>query len=127
MNFVEGTRFKTEKHQQQKSQFTHLLKPKAGGLAFALSAMGDHIHKLVNVSIYYPHKIPTYWEYISGQVKDVHVHIEVTDIPAEMRGDYIKDRAFKIAFQEQLNHIWQEKDQILNQLAQKNTENHKVR
>ena len=120
MNFVEGTRFKTGKHQQQKSQFKHLLKPKSGGLAFALSAMGDQIHKLVNVTICYPHKIPSYWEYISGQVKDVHVHIEVTNIPAEMRGDYMKDRAFKIAFQEQLNHIWQEKDKMLNMLTQKN-------
>lgn len=126
MNFVEGTRFKTEKHQQQNSQFKHLLKPKAGGLAFALSAMGEHINKLVNVSIYYPDKVPSYWEYISGQMKEVHVHITVTEIPAEMRGDYMTDRAFKIAFQEQLNLIWQEKDQTLALLAKNNKVNQKV-
>ncbi|MEI6860555.1 MAG: acyltransferase [Shewanella sp.] len=119
MNFVEGTRFKAEKHRQQNSEFKHLLKPKAGGLAFALSAMGEHIHRLVDVSIYYPDKVPTYWEYISGQVKEVHVHISVSEIPATMRGDYIKDREFKIAFQKQLNQFWLEKDQTLESLAKK--------
>lgn len=118
MNFVEGTRFNPSKHSKQNSPFNHLLKPKAGGMAFALSAMGEHIHKLVNVSIYYPDKVPSYWEYISGQVDEVRVHIEVTNISEELRGDYIKDRQFKIQFQEQLNQIWQQKDRVLSQLAQ---------
>lgn len=126
MNFVEGTRFKADKHRQQNSQFKHLLKPKAGGLAFALSAMGEHIHKLVDVSIYYPEKVPSYWDYISGQVKEVHVHINVSEIPAAMRGDYMKDREFKIAFQEQLNQLWLKKDQTLELLAQEKTVNQKV-
>ncbi|MCL1063294.1 acyltransferase [Shewanella benthica] len=126
MNFVEGTRFKADKHRKQNSQFKHLLKPKAGGLAFALSAMGEHIHKLVDVSIYYPDKVPTYWDYISGQVKEVHVHISVSEIPAAMRGDYMKDREFKIAFQEQLNQLWLKKDKTLDLLAQEKTVNQKV-
>jgi len=126
MNFVEGTRFKSHKHTKQNSQFSHLLKPKAGGLAFALSAMGEHIHKLVDVSIYYPEKVPTYWDYISGQVTEVHVHIKVSEIATEMRGDYMKDREFKISFQEQLNKIWREKDQRLEQFAQQHNENQKV-
>ncbi|SQH74122.1 putative endonuclease [Shewanella benthica] len=125
MNFVEGTRFKADKHRQQNSQFKHLLKPKAGGLAFALSAMGEHIHKLVDVSIYYPEKVPTFWEYISGQVKEVHVHISVSEIPAAMRGDYMKDRKFKIAFQEQLNQLWLEKDKTLDLLAKEKPANPK--
>lgn len=121
MNFVEGTRFHPGKHKKQNSPFTHLLKPKAGGMAFALSAMGEHIHKLVNVSIYYPGKVPTYWEFISGQVDEIKVHIEVSEIGDSLRGDYIKDREFKIEFQNQLNQIWQQKDQVLTQLAQADT------
>ena len=50
MNFVEGTRFTQAKHDKQASPFTHLLKPKAGGMAFVLSAMGEHLHKLIAVS-----------------------------------------------------------------------------
>lgn len=35
INFLEGTRFTRAKHAQQLSPYQHLLKPKAGGLAFA--------------------------------------------------------------------------------------------
>lgn len=113
MNFVEGTRFSQAKHNKQQSPFTHLLKPKAGGMAFALSAMGEQINKLVDVTIYYPGRVPSYWEYICGALNDVHVHIKISDIPQNMRGDYLKDREFKIDFQEQLNQIWLNKDQQL--------------
>lgn len=118
MNFVEGTRINPTKHQKQASPFQHLLKPKAGGMAFALSAMGEHINKLVNVTIYYPEKVPSFWEYICGQTKHIKVDIQVSDIPETMRGDYINDRQFKIDFQEQLNQIWRQKDQQLSQYKQ---------
>ncbi|SGZ02414.1 Acyltransferase family protein [Moritella viscosa] len=118
MNFVEGTRLTTEKHNKQNSPFKHLLKPKAGGLAFALSALGYHIHKIVDVAIYYPGQTPTFWQYLCGEVKDVHVHIRVSDIDDKMRGDYQKDRAFKIGFQQHLNQLWIEKDAILETMAQ---------
>ncbi|MCL1126731.1 acyltransferase [Shewanella surugensis] len=126
MNFVEGTRFHSSKHEKQASPFTHLLKPKAGGMAFALSAMGEYIHKLVDVTIYYPEGSPTYWEYISGKVKHVNVHISVTDIDDKMRGDYTKDRQFKIDFQAQLNTIWKQKDQQLITMVQQEKQNKEV-
>ena len=115
MNFVEGTRFSQSKHDKQSSPFQHLLKPKAGGMAFALSAMGEHINKLVNVTIYYPEKVPSFWEYLCGQTTHIKVDIKITDIPQTMRGDYINDRQFKIDFQEQLNRFWFNKDQQLQQ------------
>ena len=40
-NFLEGTRFTRAKHDEQQSPFRHLLKPKAGGIAFVLDAMGE--------------------------------------------------------------------------------------
>ncbi|MFH2064289.1 MAG: acetyltransferase [Pseudomonadota bacterium] len=46
MNFAEGTRFTPQKHKQQQSPFTYLLKPKAGGIAFALSAMGGLVSEI---------------------------------------------------------------------------------
>ncbi|WP_350432416.1 acyltransferase [Shewanella sp. H8] len=117
MNFVEGTRFTAAKHDKQESPFQHLLKPKAGGMAFALSAMGEHINKLVNVTIYYPDIVPTYWQYICGGLSEVRVDIKITDIPQRMRGDYMKDREFKIDFQEQLNQLWIDKDKQLDMFA----------
>ncbi|MCH1931445.1 acyltransferase [Shewanella sp. A25] len=117
MNFVEGTRFTHEKYHKQNSPFQHLLKPKAGGMAFALSAMGDQIHKLVDVAIYYPGKVPSFWDLLTGKLPKVKVHIKVSDIEPSMRGDYMADREFKIRFQEKLNDIWVEKDNVISQLA----------
>ncbi|MDO2157373.1 acyltransferase, partial [Escherichia coli] len=49
-NFLEGTRFTRAKHDEQQSPFRHLLKPKAGGIAFVLDAMGEQLKTLVNVT-----------------------------------------------------------------------------
>ncbi|QYK01189.1 acyltransferase [Shewanella psychrotolerans] len=117
MNFVEGTRFRPEKHKKQNSEFKHLLKPKAGGMAFALSAMDGKIHKLIDVSIYYPGQTPSYWDYISGKVKQIRVDIKVSEIAPTMRGDYMNDREFKIGFQNELNQIWKQKDLTIEKLA----------
>ncbi|MBR9728179.1 acyltransferase [Shewanella intestini] len=116
MNFVEGSRFSAKKHAKQASPYQHLLKPKAGGMAFALSMLGEHIDKIVNITIHYPNKVPSYWEYICGQLDDVTVDIQIMDIPTSMRGDYINNREFKIKFQEQLTQIWEEKDTKLTAL-----------
>ena len=43
LNFLEGTRFTTEKKIKQNSPYTNLLKPKVGGFAYALAAMDGKI------------------------------------------------------------------------------------
>lgn len=116
MNFIEGTRFTTEKHVQSKSPFEHLLRPKAGGIGFALSAMGEHLTKLVNVTIYYPEGIPSFLDFISGRIEQVYVDINIQDIPQEVMGDYINDKQFKHSFQKWLNEQWQEKDNLISEL-----------
>jgi len=118
MNFVEGTRFTHEKHSQQNSTFTHLLKPKAGGIAFALDAMNGQLDTLVNVTIYYPQGIPTFWQFISGQVQQVQVQITTQDINASYIGDYSNDKAFQTNFQHWVNELWVNKDQELDLLKQ---------
>ena len=52
MNFLEGTRFTQHKHDEQQSPFTYLLKPKAGGMAFAMSAMGEQFRSVLDVTIH---------------------------------------------------------------------------
>ncbi|WP_448247747.1 acyltransferase [Thalassotalea agariperforans] len=118
MNFIEGTRFTDEKHQKQQSPFQHLLRPKAGGIAYALDAMGQHLTKLVNVTIHYPDGIPTFADFLCGKVKAVNVDIEVLPIPEEMIGDYFNDKKFKQSFQQWLNVQWQEKDKKLSEYNQ---------
>jgi 1-acyl-sn-glycerol-3-phosphate acyltransferase len=117
MNFLEGTRFEVSKHQYQLSPFQHLLKPKAGGISFVLNAMGEHLHKLLDVTIYYPKGSPSFWDYISGKVHDIKVRVRVLPIERQWIGDY-EDPAFRAQFQQWVNQLWHDKDKQLIELEQ---------
>lgn len=118
MNFIEGTRFTQEKHQKQKSPFQRLLKPKAGGIGFVLQAMKGNLSKVVNVTIYYPEGTPTFIDFLSGKVNQVHIAIETQDIDESLKGDYVNDRAYKIQFQKWVNQLWLDKDKKMLQLEE---------
>ena len=117
MNFVEGTRFTRDKHDKQQSPYHNLLKPKAGGAAFVLGAMGEQLHKILDITIYYPKGIPTFWDYISGKVRDITVQIKVLPITPELLGDY-NDNQYRERFQQWINQLWQQKDLQLSKLKQ---------
>jgi len=122
MNFVEGTRFTPEKHQRQSPSFQRLLKPKAGGMAFVLSAMGSQLHKLLDVTIYYPQGIPTYWDFVCGKVTSIKVHVSVTPISDLLQSeaftqDYFDNPAQRVIFQRWLNSVWTEKDRKIEKLS----------
>ncbi|WP_149983070.1 acyltransferase [Pseudoalteromonas rhizosphaerae] len=119
VNFVEGTRFTAQKHSRQNSPFPHLLKPKAGGVAFVMQAMGEQISKVVNVTIQYPEGIPTFMDFASGRVKQINIHVEVMPVSQELIGDYTGDSEFRVRFQSELNRLWQEKEQQLSEFEQK--------
>lgn len=116
MNFVEGTRWTADKHQKQGAPFKHLLTPKAGGIAFVLSAMGDQLHKLLDVTIHYPQGIPNFWDFICGKVQQVQVKIRILPLDDVNGSHYFEDPQQKQAFQQWLNQLWQQKDESLQQL-----------
>ncbi len=118
MNFIEGTRFTEQKHRRQNSPFTNLLKPKAGGMAFVLTAMGgEKMKKILNVSICYPEGIRSFWDFLCGGVPSVKVHIEELAITKELQGDYLDDEKFREEFQEWVNRLWMEKDLRLSAMS----------
>ncbi len=118
VNFVEGTRYTDSKHQKQNSPFEKLLKPKAGGVAFVLNSMGEMMTGIVNVTIVYPEGPKSFYQYMSGKLKKVKVHVEVIPVTDEMIGDYIRDEIFKNDFQNWVNRLWEKKDrQIGTMLA----------
>jgi len=122
MNFVEGTRFTAEKHATQASPYRYLLKPKAGAMAMALNAMGAKFHSLVDATIAYPDGIPTFWQYMCGQVPRVSLHVQQVEIPVEFcTGDYEGDRALRKSFHRWLDEIWQRKDETMAGLLEKAT------
>ena len=117
MNFLEGTRFTQKKHDETGSPFKHLLKPKAGGMAFAMSAMGDQFQSILDVTINYPDGIPTFWDFMQGKMPRCNVIVEEKPIPAELiNGDYETDDSYRLHFQQWVQKLWEEKDARLEAL-----------
>jgi len=117
VNFVEGTRFTPEKREAQGSPYVHLLKPKSGGVAFVLDAMGDGLHAILDVSIAYPGGRPSLMDLLADRVPEVRIHVRERAIPADLlAGDYQNDRAFRVRFQQWMNGLWAEKDAMLDRM-----------
>ena len=110
MNFAEGTRFTPAKHDAQSSPYRHLLRPKAGGLAFVLDAMGDALHAIIDVTIVYPQGRVTMMDLIAGRVHDIRVHVRELPIDPTLVGSYDEDAAFRGRVKLWVNTLWSEKD-----------------
>ncbi len=118
-NFLEGTRLTPAKQAQQNSPFKYLLKPKAGGIAFVLDAMGEQLAALLNVTIHYPNGTPTFIDLLCGRLQRVVVRFKQVEIPAQFIGkNYDSDDAYRLAFQQWVNQLWEEKDAELERLHQ---------
>ncbi|MEM1440126.1 MAG: acyltransferase [Pseudomonadota bacterium] len=117
INFVEGTRFAPEKHAKANSPYTNLLPPRAGGIAFALSVMGDQFRSLLDVTIVYPGGSKSFWQMCTGELKEVVVDVrEISVEPWMSEGDYLEDPEFRARFQAWLTDLWVEKDQRFAEL-----------
>ncbi|WP_029890037.1 acyltransferase [Polycyclovorans algicola] len=111
LNFLEGTRFTADKHRRQKSPYTHLLKPKAGGFAFALGAMGRNLDALLDVTIVYPGGAQGFWPFLCGRVRQVRIHVRQLRMDDEwFDGNYESDQRFRAGFQRWVADLWHEKD-----------------
>ncbi|USD28348.1 1-acyl-sn-glycerol-3-phosphate acyltransferase [Pseudoalteromonas sp. SCSIO 43201] len=114
INFVEGTRHTKAKHQRQQSPFKHLLKPKAGGVAFALEVLSDQLDGMLNATLVYEldgeHICRSF---MLGRVNTIDIKIDyiaMADIPL---GNYQSDKAYRVQFQAFMNTVWQRKDSQL--------------
>ncbi len=117
MNFVEGTRFTPAKHAAQKSPYRHLLKPKAGGLALALHALGHRFDSLIDVTIVYPDGTPTFWHFLRGDLREVVVHVERVLIPVAFgTSDYMGDSKVRKQVQRWLHELWLRKDERIEEV-----------
>jgi 1-acyl-sn-glycerol-3-phosphate acyltransferase len=115
MTFPEGTRFTSAKHRAQNSPYRHLLRPRYGGIGQVLYSFDDALDSLIDVTIIYPQGVPTVWQYVSGQVKKIIVHIELRPIGEDLRGqDFREDPAAKNRLIKWLGGIWEEKDRLMD-------------
>src|SRR3989338_1333815 len=113
INFLEVTRFTEAKKERQQSPFLHLLKPHTGGIATTIQELHDILAGIVNVTIAYPGKTPSVWEFVCGRFDRVVVRYEVLPITSNLIGDYYNDREFRANMQQWLNEIWLQKDSFL--------------
>ncbi len=117
MNFAEGTRLTPGKHAAQASPYRHLLKPKSGGVAFVVDAMGDSLHAILDVTIVYPDGPPSIVDLIGDRILEVRVAVRQRPIPeALIGGSYHEDRVFRARFQQWMNGLWEEKDTEITRL-----------
>ncbi|WP_298445605.1 acyltransferase [uncultured Ferrimonas sp.] len=117
INYVEGSRLTPTKHQRQCSPFNYLLKPKAGGIAFAMSTLGDQFEQVLDLTVVYPGATDDIMAaFVSGKVEHVVVDINVIPMSAVPQGDYQQDKGYRVEFQAWLNQVWLRKDRLIGQL-----------
>ena len=119
LNYLEGTRFTQVKHDKQKSSYTHLLKPRAGGLSLAISALGEDIDGILDMTIVYPDGVPTYGDLWKGNIKRLGVDVRYIDMPDDLltgikNGGYENDEVIKSQMFDWVEKIWQQKDQRIS-------------
>jgi 1-acyl-sn-glycerol-3-phosphate acyltransferase len=119
-NFLEGTRFEQAKHDAQQSPYQYLLKPKTGGVAFVLDAMGEQLGALLDVTLHYPDGNPSFWCLLTGRVPRVVMRVRKREIPGELLGrNYDQDAEHRQRAQAWVSELWSDKDQDLQQLHQR--------
>jgi len=113
-NFIEGTRFTPTKKAMQKSPYQYLLKPKAGGISFVISAMNEKIHNLIDITIVYPDNNPSLWDFLCQRMEIIKVHVREIPVPQEFRQEALaSDPQLQEQFRDWLNERWLEKDRLL--------------
>ncbi|HEX3110966.1 MAG TPA: acyltransferase [Thermoanaerobaculia bacterium] len=117
-NFLEGTRFTREKHDDQDSPYRHLLRPRIGGIAFVLASMGDLLDATFDVTLAYPHGDVSFWQFVTNRVPRIVVRARRVEIPddfydeAVTRPGPVRDR-----FKEWVDQLWREKDALIDDMV----------
>lgn len=118
INFVEGTRFSPAKQRDRKSPYEHLLVPRAGGLAIAISAMGELFNSVLDMTIHYSLGPAKFWDMCCGTPVIARVSLVERELPEWLlAGDYQNDRAFRKRMHQWLGDIWAEKDATIGTMT----------
>ncbi|MCG7491293.1 acyltransferase [Vibrio sp. Of14-4] len=119
VNYVEGTRFTTQKQRKSSAGYQYLLQPKSGGIAYTLAAMGDQFDNVIDVTLAYPSNNQSpFRDLLTGRMKKVVVRSQILPVDETLKGDYFNDKPYKRQFQQWLGDVWQEKDQQLQDIHQ---------
>ncbi len=119
INFIEGTRFTEEKRVKRGSTYDNLLPPRAGGVALALTSMGEMFDAVLDVTIVYPTGAANFWGMMCGEFDQVIIDVVSRPVDESLyNGDYQNDREFRRNFHQWLTRIWEEKDQKITAIRE---------
>lgn len=114
VNFVEGTRFSEEKRVEQESPYRALLRPKSGGLALVLAAMGERLSAILDVTIAYPASGVDFWRFVSGQIPWIEVDVDRVDPPSRLTSRSDGDSPeYRDAVRAWIQERWSRKDALM--------------
>jgi len=123
LNFVEGTRFSRDKHADQDSPYRHLLRPRVGGVAFALASLGENLDAMFDVTIAYPRHDITMWQFATGRVGKITIHARRLDVPAEFLTSAVTEPGdVRERFKVWIDQRWREKDAELDALLRQSSD-----
>jgi 1-acyl-sn-glycerol-3-phosphate acyltransferase len=117
ISFMEGTRYTPDKAAQQKTPYKHLLKPKTGGVGMALETMGEMFDALMDVTIVYPHGVPTFMDLLTGHIDDVIVTVRQVPIPKHLLVNERGEAPPRAQLQTWVNEMWLAKDAEIDALS----------
>ena len=114
LNFLEGTRYTADKHDEQRSPYEHLLRPRVGGAGFVLASLGDQLDGVIDTTIAYSHADATIWDFVCGRIREVTVHMRELDVPPEFYSTAIVEPGpARERFRTWIEGTWAEKDALL--------------
>ena len=116
ISFMEGTRFTKAKHDQQRSPHQNLLKPKSGGVGMALETMGEMFDCMLDITIVYPHGVPTFTDLLMGRVDEVVVTVKEVKIPQEVLVDERGQAPSRATVQTWIQGLWEAKDREISEI-----------
>ena len=118
LNYVEGTRFTRDKHENQQSPYRHLLRPRIGGIAFVLASLGEHLDGMFDVTLVYPHRDVTFWDFVTNRVEWIRVVARPIAIPPQFRSRAITEPGpARDEFKGWVERIWREKDEQIDRMV----------
>lgn len=118
LNFIEGTRFTRNKHDDQQSPYRHLLRPRVGGIGFVLASFADQLDAMYDITIVYPHRDVTFFDFLTNRIEWVRLEARRIAVPAQFYSAGITEPGpARDEFKTWVDEIWREKDARIDELV----------
>src|SRR5213075_2546810 len=93
------------------------LRPRVGGVAFALASLGEFLDAMFDVTLAYPRHDATMWEFVSGKIETIRIRARRLDVPAEFMTSAVTEPGdVRERFKVWIDQRWREKDAQLDAL-----------